>query len=263
MNRIGAVSYLNTRPLIEGLALNPEIELVLDLPSRLSDLLESGAIDVGLIPVADYLRLPHLKPIPDISISCDGPVLSVMIFSRVPMDRVKTLSWDEGSHTSITLTRLLFSRRFGQIPQIRLLPINANLQELKTDAVLLIGNRALSAEMSDYPFAWDLGLEWKRETGLPMVFAIWAATPQANLKKLVPLLKNAKETGLSHIAKLAHEGARELGIDGALCRRYLEQIIRYDLGPKELEGMGRFASLAFSEGILSREYNRHHELLIA
>lgn len=263
MHRIGAVSYLNTKPLIEGLANEPEARLILDLPSRLSALLETGRIDVGLIPIVDYLRQPGLSLIPGISISCDGPVLSVMIFSRVPLDQVRTLACDEGSQTSIALARLLFARRFGAIPENRPFPISALPESIDEDAVLLIGNRALCAELPNFPYSWDLGLEWKRETGLPMVFAVWAATPDAQVARIASLLKKAKERGLANCARLAHEGSIELGIDGALCRRYLEQIIRFDLGPLECQAISRFAAMSMANGLIANGYNRNHELLSA
>jgi len=263
MHRIGAVSYLNTKPLIEGLAGDPQARLILDLPSRLSHLLETDQIDVGLIPIVDYLRQPALSLIPGISIACDGPVLSVMIFSRVPMDRVRTLACDEGSQTSVALARLLFARRFGAIPDGRPFPLFAKAESILEDAVLLIGNRALCAELPDFPYCWDLGLEWKRETGLPMVFAVWAAVPAAPVERIGSLLKKAKERGLARCARLAHEGSIELGIDGALCRRYLEQIIRFDLGPAECQAIARFAALSLAHGLIAKGYNRNHELLSA
>ncbi len=258
MHRIGAVRYLNTKPLIEGLAGNPLVELSLELPSRLASLVLGNEIDAGLIPIVDFLSHPQLKLIPGISIASDGPVLSVQVFSRVPFSEIKTLDADIGSHTSIILTQILMIKRFGKAPQITPFPMSLSPSESFADAVLLIGDRALTAELPEYPFSWDLGWEWQKLTSLPMVFAVWAARPEVNLALLEDLLKNAKECGLKKRALIAHTASRELQLDGPISRKYLEHIIRFDLGPREIQGINEFARLGQSLNLLPKRINTNH-----
>lgn len=263
MFRIAAVSYLNTRPLIEGLRNHPSVELILDLPSKLATLLEEDAADAALVPIVDYLSHPDWKLVGRTCIASDGPVLSVMVFSKVPFSQIKTLAADEGSHTSIALTRLLFARRWGWEPKIVPLPMDQDPAKSMADAVLVIGNRALSAEMVQHPFSWDLGLEWKKESGLPMVYAVWAAKNENLIEPLNEILGESIALGLRHTARIAQEGSRELHLNGVLCRRYLEQIIHYELGPREYQAMDRFSQWAQSFGILPNGCEKNHALLCA
>ena len=262
MHRIGAVRYLNTRPLIEGLAENPAVQLLLELPSQLAPLLLANKIDVGLIPIVDFLSNPELTLIPGISISCDGPVLSVEIFSRVPFSEIKTLDADVGSHTSIALSQILLMNRFGKTPKITPFPMTRSPSESCADAILLIGDRALTAELPDYPYSWDLGWEWQKLTGLPMVFAVWAARPELDSFSLGALLTGAKESGLKKRSRIAHKASCELQLDGPTCRKYLEHIIRFDLGPREVQAMNEFARLGQSIQLLPQRININHVKLV-
>src|SRR5215831_17415917 len=140
--RIGAVNYLNTKPLIHDLEeLAPEAELVLDVPSRLADLLAEGRLDVALIPVVEYFRGGRYRVVPDIAIASHGPVLSVTLFSRVPWAQVRRVALDEGSRTSAALTQILLRKKYGIRPVVEPLPLDRAAEELDTDAVLLIGDR--------------------------------------------------------------------------------------------------------------------------
>src|SRR6266550_683800 len=121
--RIGAVNYLNTKPLICELdALAPEAELVLEVPSRLADLLAEGALDVALIPVIEYFRAGCYTGVPDIAIGSRGPVLSVTLFSRVPWEGIQSAALDEGSRTSAALAQTLLKHRYGIEATIQPLP---------------------------------------------------------------------------------------------------------------------------------------------
>lgn len=258
MHRIGAVRYLNTKPLIEGLADNPDVQLLLELPSQLASLLLANQIDAGLIPIVDFLSHPELNLIPGISISCEGPVLSVAIFSRVPFSQIKTLATDVGSHTSIVLAQILLHQYFGKIPTLTPFSMDQLPSESQADAVLLIGDRALTAELPDYPYSWDLGWEWQKLTGLPMVFAVWAARSELDQSALTKLLTTAKHSGLKKRATLAHNTSRELQLDGPTCRKYLEYIIRFDLGPREIQAISEFARLGQSLQLLPQRINTSH-----
>jgi chorismate dehydratase len=250
--RVGAVNYLNSKPLIERLTdFTPEIDLSLDLPSRLADRMAAGELDVGLIPVVEFFRGDSYTFVPNIAIASRGPVLSVTLFSRVPWMEIRSVSLDEGSRTSAVLTRILLAKRYGAQPAFRQLPIDAPAEEVKTDAVLLIGDRAMRACLSGFPFAYDLGEEWTAWTGLPMVYAVWAIRGSVELGATEQGFHKAKEYGLAHAGKIAQREAVGLGLDPGYCRRYLSHIIRYDLGPQELAGMQKYRELAAELGLLA------------
>src|SRR5215207_3255379 len=136
--RVGAVNYLNTKPLIERLTdFAPNIALSLDLPSRLADQLAAGELDVGLIPVVEFFRGDNYGLVPNVAIGSRGPVLSVTLFSKVPWPEIRTVALDEGSRTSAALTQILLRKRYGIHPEVRPLPIAAAADALNTDAVLL------------------------------------------------------------------------------------------------------------------------------
>src|SRR5262245_9092693 len=131
--RVGAVTYLNTKPLVYGIErFAPQAELSFDLPSRLADDLAQGRLDVGLIPSVEYFQNSDYAIVSDACIACRGPVLSVKMFSRVPADRVRSLALDEGSRTSAALVRILLWERFGLEPQLKPLPIGAALNDATT-----------------------------------------------------------------------------------------------------------------------------------
>ncbi|MBP3958176.1 menaquinone biosynthesis protein [Gemmata sp. G18] len=250
--RVGAVNYLNTKPLIERLTdFAPGIELSLDLPSRLADQLAAGDLDVGLIPVVEFFRGDNYTFVPNIAIGSRGPVLSVTLFSKVPWEEIRTVALDEGSRTSAALTRIILEKRYGIEPVIQQLPIDTPADDLTTDAVLLIGDRAMRACLPGYRFAYDLGEEWTAWTGLPMVFAVWAVRSGVDLGEAELAFHKAKEYGLANAGLIAQREAPALGLDPGFCRRYMSNVLRYDLGPVELAGMQKYRELAEGVGVLA------------
>ncbi len=250
--RVGAVNYLNTKPLVERLTdFAPNIELSLDLPSRLADQLSRGELDVGLIPVVEFFRGDDYSFVPDIAIGSRGPVLSVTLFSKVPWAEIHSVSLDEGSRTSAALTRIILEKRYGVKPRFQQLPIDSPADDLTTDAVLLIGDRAMRACLPGYRFAYDLGEEWTAWTGLPMVFAVWAVRSGVNLGEAEAAFHKAKEYGLANAGAIAQREAGALGLDPGFCRRYMSNVIRYDLSVAELAGMKRYRELAEEVGVLA------------
>jgi chorismate dehydratase len=248
--RVGAVNYLNTKPLVERLTeFAPGIDLSFALPSRLADQLARGEIDVGLIPAVEYFRGDGYSFIPGIAIGSHGPVLSVTLFSRVPWPEIRSVSLDEGSRTSAALTHVLLRKRYGIRPRSEALPIDAPADDLATDAVLLIGDRAMRACLPGYRYAYDLGQEWTDWTGLPFVFALWAVRAGVDVGDAEAGFQAAKAAGLAAAGAIAQREAAGLGLDPGYCRRYLTNIIRYDLGPRELAGMARFQELTAELGL--------------
>ena len=243
--RVGAVTYLNAKPLIERLTdFAPNIELSLDLPSRLADQLAAGTIDVGLIPVVEFFRGVSYSLIPNIAIASRGPVLSVTLFSKKPWSEIRSVALDEGSRSSAALAQILLRKRYGVHPSIVPLPIDVPAESLDVDAVLLIGDRAMHACLPGFRHAYDLGQEWTDWTGLPFVYAVWAVRDGVELGDTEAAFVRAKEYGVAHAGEIAQREAPLLGLDPGYCRRYLANIIRYDLGPAELAGMQRFRELA-------------------
>src|SRR6516165_6071673 len=243
--RVGAVTYLNTKPLICDLEeLAPGIELVLDVPSRLADLLAEGRLDVALIPAIEYFRAGNYTIVPNISIASRGPVLSVTLFSRVPWSGIRRVALDEGSRTSAALAEVLLRQRHGVRPEVVSLPLEQSAEDVDADAVLLIGDRAMRACLPGFAHAHDLGQEWHDWTGLPFVYAFWAVRQGVDLGNVADALAEAKRRGCDRTGIIAHEEAPKLGLDAGFCRRYLASILHFDLGPREQAGLHHFYMLA-------------------
>lgn len=243
--KIGAVNYLNTRPLIYRLTeLAPQAELLLDLPSRLADGLAAGTLDVALIPAVEFFREPQYTIVSDACIGCRGPVLSVKLFFRVPPREVRTLALDEGSRTSIALARILLLERFGLAPAVEMLPIGSSLADTRADAVLLIGDRAIHSPGGPFAEIWDLGDEWCRWAGLPFVFAVWAARADTELRGVDLALAEARDRGVANLEQIAAAEAAPLGLTQPQCLSYLRDNLHFTLGPDERRGLERFRQLA-------------------
>jgi chorismate dehydratase len=254
--RVGAVNYLNTKPLICGFEdFAPEAELRLDLPSRLADQLAVGQLEVGLIPVIEYFRSGTYTIVPNICIASHGPVLSVTLFSRVPWVGIRRLGLDIGSRTSATLAQVLLRRRYGVNPELIPLAMDQPAEDADADAVLLIGDRAMQACLPGFAHAFDLGQEWHEWTGLPFVYAVWAVRAGVDLTGVDRALDSAKRQGLARIGQIAHREAPLLGLDAGFCRRYLANIISFDLGPREQAGLHHFYMLASELGLARRGVN--------
>ncbi len=243
--RLGAVQYLNTRPLVHGLA-SSGVTLSYDLPSRLADQLAAGELDVALIPSIELFRGDQYRVVSDACIGCRGPVMSVKLFFRTAPERVQSLAVDEGSRTSATLARILLAERFGIQPSVEVLPIGSGVGQTSADAVLLIGDRALSLPPGEASFQviWDLGDEWCRWTGLPFVFAVWAARARFDTRLIEPLLGRARDAGRSNLAAIAAAEAAGHGLTVPQCLSYLRDNLHYELGPAEREALSLFYALA-------------------
>ena len=254
--RVGAVNYLNTKPLIhelENIASN--VDLVLDVPSRLADELRAGRLDVALIPAIEYFRAGSYSIVPNIAIATCGPVLSVTLFSKVPWPAVRRVAVDEGSRTSAALTQILLRKRYHVQPQVVPLPLDRAAEDADADAVLLIGDRAMRACLPGFAWAFDLGQEWQDWTGLPFVYAFWAVREGVDLGNVADALTEAKRRSSDLTGIIAHEEAPKLGLDAGFCRRYLASILHFDLGPREQAGLHHFYMLACELGLAPRGVN--------
>jgi chorismate dehydratase len=237
--RVGAVQYLNTRPLVHGLAARG-VSVVYDLPSRLADKLSAGLLDVALIPSIELFRGSGYRVVSDACIGCRGPVMSVKLFFRTLPGRVGRLAVDEGSRTSGTLARILLAERHGVSPMIEPLPIGAGLDDTSADAVLLIGDRAIGSHRGSFQLVWDLGDEWCRWTGLPFVFAVWAARSGVDASGVERLLTEARDSGRANLAAIAAVEAAPHGLTVPQCLGYLRDNLHYELGPAERDALALF-----------------------
>jgi chorismate dehydratase len=243
--RVGAVTYLNARPLVFSLArLAPQVDVVVDLPSRLADALAAGRLDVAMIPSIEYARRPGDTIISDACIACDGAVRSVKLYSRVPLERLRTLALDEGSRTSAALVRILLKERFGISPEPRPFPIGVSLDDTSADAALLIGDRGMLPTDGAFEFEWDLGEEWARWTGLPFVFAMWIARPGLDLSGVGEVLAAARDDGITRFEEIARQAAPTIGVPEADCLSYLRDHLEFHLGPRQRQGLEHFYALA-------------------
>jgi chorismate dehydratase len=257
--RVGAVSYLNAKPLYYRLCeFSSEVDLTMAVPSRLAEDLAQGRLDVALIPSIEYLRGACLgyEILPDFAIAARGPVRSVKLFSRVPITRIGRLALDEGSRTSQALTQVWLDARHGVRPeQIESLPLGVSVLESTADAVLVIGDRAMKVPHEPFFQVVDLAEAWRELTGLPFVFALWVARQGVDLGGLPDALARSRAEGLAHADELARIHAPLLGLDFQTCYDYLTHVLSYELGEPELAGLQRFAGMAAARSLAPEGVN--------
>lgn len=248
--RIGAVSYLNSKPLVVGLAdCLPSASIRLDLPSRLATDLSEDRLDVALIPSIEYFRGDHYAVFSDACVAARGPVMSVKVYFRVPPGRVQTLALDEGSRTSAALAQLLLAEKFGVFPRKLPLPLSTVFETAEADAVLVIGDRAMHAPQTRFVETWDLGEEWFEWTGLPFVFALWAGPAQledfgVDVAHLDEALGDARDRGVGQIPEIVRTEAPRLGLSNEVAYDYLTSKLHFTLGSAERNGLKLFYQLA-------------------
>ena len=264
--RIGAVEYLNARPLVYGLERNPRFDLRFDLPSRCAELLHAGQTDLGLIPSIEFLRAPDgpgsYRIVPDLAITSRGPVASVAVFTTRDMRDVRSIALDTSSRTSVALTRVLCARVFNISPIFEDQGPDLAGMLSRADAALIIGDNALfltggllmlgegAEARSVMVEKIDLGELWQQTTGLPFVYAFWAGRPGAVGPDDVRALVETRDASLARTREIGEsyfpgEPGRQ-----AIADRYLRGNIRYVLGPDERAGLGRFYHYAAETGVV-------------
>jgi len=227
--RIGSVPYLNARPLID--ALPGEVHLA--HPVQLSAMLRAGELDAALVPVVEVLEHDAYQVLNGYCVGCDGPVHSVFLAHETPLAEVCRVALDAASRTSVQLLRVLLHQQAGLRPDYVSQGEPANAQ-------LRIGDQALRfRENHPHWRYFDLGEEWKRWTGLPFVFAVWALRHDAP-PETARLLREAGRAGVAARHALAANEAE---------RQYLCQHIRYELGPRQQEAIGEFSRRLGIEGL--------------
>ena len=253
--KVGAVSFLNTKPLIYPLVEDRQfpgseaIELSLAVPSRLAVELKAGDLDVGLIPIIEYFRADiEYKIIRGISICSRGPVLSIQLLSRVPIPAIRSVALDTSSRSSRALVQIVLAEKYNLHPEFHSCPPTIDPRGADTDAVLLIGDAALRwLGATDY--ALDLGAEWTTLTGLPFVYACWVAREDIKLGQVPQTLLNTKKDGIKRIPEIVQIESQRLGFPESLCRDYLTKHIFYELGDSEIAGLKKFYELAVKHNL--------------
>lgn len=250
--RIGAVSYLNTKPLVYGIENRlQDASVSFDLPSRLADQLRDWELDLALIPSVEYFRnASEYKIVSDACIACRGPVWSVRLLSRVPVLEIKTLALDEGSRTSAALVQVLLSEQYGLRPELIPLAIDQGPDDAEADAVLLIGDRAMHPSTGMYQEIWDLGDRWCRWSELPFVFAMWVGRKDVDFGDVEQALEQCRDDGLKNLEPIAQAEAGSHGLTTSDCMAYFSRYLHFTLGPGERRGLDLFNVKAKELGLV-------------
>jgi chorismate dehydratase len=237
-----AVSYLNTSPLVWGLeqtALGEHVSLDYALPSECADRVRDGAADLGILPVIEIER-QGLEWLPGTGIACRGPVRSILLISKVPLNKVRTLAADTGSRTSVILARILLAERFGAEPLA--VPMRANLDAMlaEADAALIIGDPALQldpVELRRHYEVLDLGEEWTGYTGESMIFALWSGKRDWMTPRLEDVFRQSCRYGMDHLDEVVAHECPPRNIPIELGKQYLTKHVALELNDRDYEGM--------------------------
>jgi len=258
--RVGHIQFLNCLPLYWGLVRSGallDVELSKDTSDRLNEALVRGDLDIGPISLVEYLRhADELVLLPDLAVGSDGPVLSVVLVSAVPLARVRTVALGSTSRTSVLLARILLEERHKLTPQYTTMPPDLPTMLREADAAVLIGDTALRATF-DAPArgldVLDLGAAWREESGLPMVFAVWAARreyadsyPQA-VQDVASAFRASLDAALAQVDEVARSAARFETLDAATLSRYF-RTLDFRLGPRQQSGLRAFTDRAARRG---------------
>jgi chorismate dehydratase len=255
--RVSAISYLNTAPLMwdfEHGSAGANFDVSYTIPSRCAASLRDGAADIGIIPAAAYATIPDLLILPGVAIASRRPVRSILLVSKVPLEKIRTVALDTSSLTSVALLKVLFAKWWGG--ERTFTPMAPDVDQMlhAHDAALLIGDSALQIERSQYT-TYDLAEEWIRLTGKPFVFAFWAVKYEAGKRPdldLAEIFQQSRDHGLAsaNINRIAREWAPRLNLSENEIISYLTENIHYYLDPACLEGMNLFFRYARECGAL-------------
>jgi chorismate dehydratase len=261
--RISAISYLNTAPLMwdfEHVQADQQFDIAYTLPSACARSLAEETADIGIIPAAAYTEIAGLQILPDVAIASRRAVRSILMVSKMPMEKVRSVALDTSSMTSVALTKILFEKWIGGgiRDEVVFTSMAPDLEKMlaEHDAGLLIGDPALKVDRSHY-HTLDLAEEWIRHTGVPFVFAFWAIRAAALSESdpavdLAAVFRNSRDHGLtpSSLDQIAREWAPKLELSEADVRAYLTENIHYQLDAACLEGLRLFYRYAAEIGAL-------------
>ena len=250
--RVGAVSYLNALPLVQGLDRAPGLALSYATPAALTEEMAAGRLDLALLPIVALAEIPGLEIVPGLAIGTRGPCRSVLLVSRCPAASIESLALDPESRTSNVLAELLLAEVWGR--RVRRVPGSTDLVaslEL-ADATVRIGDKALFEPVPEGLHVFDLGELWTRETSLPFVFAAWIARPGVVDRALYLVLHDARREGRREIERLAADYTWRGVSRPEIARAYLAESIRNRLGADEVRAMELFFATAARLGLVPR-----------
>ncbi|HEX4605551.1 MAG TPA: menaquinone biosynthesis protein, partial [Candidatus Angelobacter sp.] len=244
--RISAISFLNTAPLMwdfengdSAARLRQSFAIDYTVPSVCAQQLKEGSADVGIIPVAAYAAIPDLLIVPEVAIAAKNKVRSILLVSKVPLEKVRSVATDDSSRTSAALVEIYLRKFVGADPGFTRQKPDLKAMLQWHDAALLIGDPALQANISGY-YVYDLAEEWKRWTGRPFVFAFWAVRKAALQDRganadsapniaIAQVFQQSRDNGLKHIHEIAVAWAPRLGLTVKLIEEYLTENVDYSL----------------------------------
>jgi len=276
--RISIVQYLNTAPLVWGFTNGPlagKYDLSFTVPSQCAEALRTGAADIAIIPAIEYQRIPGLVVLPDLAIASQIRVRSLLIVSKKPIERARSIALDGSSRSTQALTRILAAEHWKIAPEFSEADPDLRAMLEKADAALLIGDPALRVSVTvekrstvgpegrgvcqaatlgmagaEIFHFYDVVGEWRKLTGLPAVMAIWAARPEVVTPEVLADFTASREFGLSQIAAISHEAARELDLPQQILESYLRHNIDFSLGEENRRGLERYFQEAAKLGLI-------------
>ena len=258
--RFGMHDFLNAQPLLVPLLKDAEktgLEIVIDVPSALAEMLKAGTLDMAMIPTVEYMKeADRYRLIPRVCIASRDKVGTVLFVSKVPIEEVKTLALDNRSRTSVALLKILFGKKFA--PEVAFDPSPPDPETMLNthDAALIIGDQNFSLpEFNEGTEVYDLSEEWFRQTGKTFVHAVLAVRAGVVIgKEISGQIRSSKREGIQNIPSIVNNYAGARGLDLTVCEDYLRHRIIYDLGERELEGMRLFQELCCEQGIIPQKH---------
>ena len=271
MLRISAISFLNTAPLMwdfergqtpggdRALSLGGvDFQLAYTVPARCAEQLQKSEADIGIIPAITFATIPDLVILPDAAIAARGPVRSILLVSKVPREKIRSIATDNSSRTSVALLRVLATKFWKLAPELVSMAPELGTMLERCDAALLIGDPALRVRDQGYEVV-DLAEEWQKFTGLPFVFAFWAVRMAAlggmpREVDLAAIFRQSREHGLepAHVEEIARLWAPRVGISEAAVLEYVTRNIYYYLDAPCREGLELFYRCAAECGVIER-----------
>jgi chorismate dehydratase len=235
--------------------LRQQFEISYTIPSHCAEQLKAGSADIGIIPVAAYTEIPDLVIVPDVAIAAKNKVRSILLVSKTPLEKIRSVATDDSSRTSAALVEIYLRKFVGTDPGFtRQKPAIKEMLQWH-DAALLIGDPALQARTDGY-YVYDLAEEWRRWTGRPFVFAFWAVRKAALEGRsaelnIAQVFQQSRDHGLKHIPEIAAAWAPKLGLATQVISDYLTENVDYSLDQENLEGLRLFFRYGAESGVFS------------
>ena len=259
MLKVSVVQYLNSVPLVWGMLHGEQQgrhQLEFATPASCADAVRQRQADIGIIPCVEYHRMERMEILSGISIAAKNEVKSVLLLSKVPIEKIQSVSVDNTSRTSAALLRVLMRKFYSR--WINIVPASPRPEEMlkRADAALVIGDVALTCHSSALQ-VYDLAAEWRKFTGLPFVFALWVGPEEGRLGRYRQDFEDSRSYGLAHVAEIAAEYAPKLNLTPAAVKTYLTENIDYSLDEENRKGLRLFSKLARETGIIPVERELH------